>query len=77
MLCVTDKASYLQLIRDKKIGGDTREVHLLQMEATQNVAHVKAILKGKALVFTTYFSLVKLPNGTWQIVEDMPHIEPS
>lgn len=69
------KALYLQLIRDKKIGGDSREVHILDMEITNNIATVKAILQGKALRFTTYISLVKLENGTWQIIGDLPHIE--
>jgi len=70
-----DKATYLQSIRDKKIGGDTREVHLLQVDMSNNIATVKAIFEGKKLRFITYVSLVKLANGTWQVVDDMPDIE--
>lgn len=70
-----DKANFLQLIRDKKIGGDKREVHILHTEITNNIATVKAILEGKALRFTNYISLVKLENGSWQIVSDMPDVE--
>lgn len=70
-----DKAAYLQLIRDKKIGGDTRDVHLVQTDITNNIATVKAIFQGKLLRFTTFVSLVKLPDGTWQVVGDMPDIE--
>jgi hypothetical protein len=70
-----DKALYLQLIQDKKIGGDAREVTLLQMDLGANVASVKAIFRGKALKFTTFISLLKLENGSWQIVGDMPEIE--
>lgn len=62
-------------MRDKKIGGDTREVHILDTEITNNIATVKAIFQGKALRFTTYISLVKLENGAWQIIGDLPHIE--
>lgn len=74
-LSLMDKSLYLQLVQDKKIGGDTREVYLLQTEINGNVACVKAILEGKVLRFTTFISLVKLPDGTWQIISDMPEIE--
>ncbi len=74
-LSLMDKALYLQLIADKKIGGDTREVFILQTDIEGNTAFVKAILNGKVLRFTTLVSLVKLPDGTWQIISDMPEIE--
>ncbi len=74
-LSLMDKTLYLQLIADKKIGGDTREVFMLQIDIEGNTAFVKAILKGKVLRFTTFVSLVKLPDGTWQIISDMPEIE--
>ncbi len=73
-LSLMDKALYLQLMRDKKIGGDTREVHLLQVDVVNNIANVRAIFQGKALLFNTYISLVKLENGDWQVVGDMPDI---
>jgi hypothetical protein len=70
-----DKALYLQLIRDKKIGGDKRTVHLIDVDVVNNIATVKALFQGKELKFTTFVSLLKLPDGTWQIVGDMPNIE--
>ncbi len=69
-----DKTLYLQLMHDKKIGGDTREVYLLQVDVVNNIATVKALFQGKALRFNTYISLVKLENGDWQIVGDLPDI---
>lgn len=74
-LSLMDKALYLQLMSDKKIGGDTREVFLLQTDISGTTASVKAIFLGKILRFTTFISLVKLPDGTWQIIADMPEIE--
>lgn len=73
-LSLIDKTTYLQLIRDKKVGGDTREVHLVQIDVVNNIATVKAIFQGKELRFTTYVSLVKLADGSWQLVGDMPDI---
>ncbi len=66
---------YLQLIREKKIGGDKRNVYLLQMDQLQNLAQVKVIMAGEKLHFTSYLSLVKLPDGRWQIVGDLPVIQ--
>lgn len=74
-LSLMDKTLYLQLMADKKIGGDNREVFLLQTDLAGNTASVKAIFRGKVLNFTTFISLVKLPDGTWQIISDMPEIE--
>jgi Putative lumazine-binding len=73
-LSLMDKSLYLQLMKDKKIGGDQREVYLLQTDIGENTALVKAIFHGKSLRFTTFISLVKLPTGEWQIVGDMPEI---
>jgi Putative lumazine-binding len=73
-LSLMDKSLYLQLIRDKKIGGDTRDIHLLEVDVVHNIAQVRAVLQGKALRFQTYISLVKLEDGTWQIISDMPDI---
>lgn len=70
-----DKATYLQLIRDKKVGGDARDVTILHIEMGNNVAVAKAIFKGKALKFSTFISLVKLESGDWQIIGDMPEVE--
>ncbi len=74
-LSLMDKTLYLQLMKDKKIGGDKREVFVLQTDLGKNVATVKALFQGRELRFTTFISLVKLENGEWQIVSDMPEIE--
>lgn len=70
-----DKAVYLQLVKDEKIGGDEREVHLLNVEIVGNNATVQAVLLGKKLRFNSFFSLVKAADGNWQIIGDFPHIE--
>ena len=74
-LTLMDKTSYLQLMKDKKIGGDSREVFILHTDLGHQVATVKAVFQGKILRFTTFISLVKLENGDWQIVGDMPEVE--
>ncbi|KAA3640200.1 MAG: hypothetical protein DWQ02_02405 [Bacteroidetes bacterium] len=70
-----DKSTYLQMLSDKKIGGDKRQVSVLKVDQTANNAMVLARFSGKELHFTTYILLVKDVNGQWKIVNDMPHIE--
>ncbi|MEL7226572.1 MAG: nuclear transport factor 2 family protein [Cyanobacteria bacterium J06576_12] len=70
-----DKAVYLQLIEAGKIGGDERSVHILQLEVVGNNASVRAVLDGKAMHFTTFMSLVKNTDGSWQVIGDFPHIQ--
>ncbi|MEO1257208.1 MAG: nuclear transport factor 2 family protein [Bacteroidota bacterium] len=70
-----NKATYLQLVRDKKIGGDERQVFLLSVDVVNNNASVKAIFEGKQLRFTTFISLIKSEEGKWLVVGDMPDIE--
>lgn len=72
---IMDKSLYLQLLKDKKIGGSKRDVTILTMNVTNNNASVKAQLTGKDLLFTTYLLLVKNEEGEWKIVNDMPFIE--
>lgn len=69
------KDVYLQLIKDKKIGGDERKLYILEMEVVGNNATVKAVMEGKVLQFTTFLSLVKSTQGDWKIIGDFPHIE--
>jgi hypothetical protein len=73
-ISLMDKATYLQLIRERKIGGDTREVHLLSVDIVNQNATVKAVFEGKALRFVTFISLVRTPEGQWQVIGDMPDI---
>ena len=70
-----DKSVYLQLIKDKKIGGDKRDVYILSVDVVNKNATVKARFEGKALRFTTFLSLVKNVDGSWQVIGDMPDIE--
>ena len=69
------KDLYLQLIRDKKIGGDERQLYILDLAVVGNNATVKAVFQGATLQFTTFLTLVKSTEGDWTIIGDFPHIE--
>lgn len=70
-----NKDLYLQLVRDKKIGGDKRQLYILDLAVVGNNATVKAVFEGEILHFTTFITLVKSTKGDWAIIGDFPHIE--
>ncbi|MCG8576931.1 MAG: nuclear transport factor 2 family protein [Flavobacteriales bacterium] len=72
---ITSRDTYIQMLRDKKIGGDKRTVEVLSVDVNGNNAYAKAIFDGSKLKFTTYIFLAKDKNGIWRIVTDYPSIE--
>jgi hypothetical protein len=73
-LMITERNSYIQAIREKKIGGDTRAVHILHTDLNNNSAVIKVIFEGKELRFVTHLSAIKLGNDEWQLLSDLPEI---
>ena len=69
-----DKTAYLQLLQDKKLGGDERKVTISRIDITGNNASVKMKMEGKKLNFTSYLLLAKTEAGDWKIVADMPTV---
>lgn len=69
------KPTYLQLLEDKKIGGDERKVIIHAIDITGNNASVKATFEGKKQSFTSYLLLAKTEAGAWKIATDMPSIQ--
>ncbi|BDS15528.1 nuclear transport factor 2 family protein [Aureispira anguillae] len=71
---ITNKESYLELLKAKKIGGDTRIVTINSVDIQGKNAFVKATFKGKKLNFNTYLLLVEEEKGLWKIISDTPLI---
>ena len=67
-----DKPTYLTMMEEGKLGGDSRTVKILFIDITQNNAAAKVALKGKALTFESYYQLVKNAAGQWQLINDLP-----
>ena len=69
------KSDYLGLIKDGTIGGDTRQINIVDVDVVNHNARVKAVLNGNDWVFTSYFLLAENVKGNWKIVSDMSHLE--
>lgn len=68
-----ERDAYVQLIKDKKMGGDKRSVEFISVEVAAQNASVHVKLKGKTMVFDSFIQLVKTADGKWQLVNDLPH----
>ena len=69
-----DKAAYLSLIRDEKIGGTSRELDIEWIVADGNTARAEVKLAGPTTVFHDDLSFVR-ENDTWQIVNNVTHVQ--
>lgn len=72
-----NKDLYLTLLKEGRIGGDQRQIEFLMIDIVGNNAVVKARLKGKELLFTSYILLIRTKDDKWLIVSDLPHVEKS
>ncbi len=74
---IIDKAQYLSLIKEEKIGGTPRTFSVEQIDVYgAKTAKIKAKLSSGEMNFHSYYSLIKV-NGNWKIVQDLVHITAS
>ncbi len=70
-----DKATYLEMLGAKKIGGVKRTVKINHLAIHENMASVNATFSSDKSIFTTYLLLVKSADDQWTIISDLPHIK--
>lgn len=73
-ISIIDRANYLTMIKDGKLGGDERtvKIHTILMNGNTASAHVSFI--GKQLSFNSIINLIKEETGKWKLVSEMPTI---
>jgi hypothetical protein len=71
---VIDKSGYLERIREKKFGGDKRDVTIENIIIMNNNASARVTLKGTKFSLVTLLQLGKSSDGVWKIVNDMPTV---
>jgi nucleoid-associated protein YejK len=69
---VLDKITYLQMIKDKKIGGVPRQTQILSVSVTENIAAVELTSNSAQAELHSYLHFIKEPDGKWRLVSDMP-----
>lgn len=74
-LTVLNREVYLNMVREKKIGGDQRTVSIESVELSAGGnALVKTSIKGKQADFQSLFSLVQGKDGDWLLVQDQVYM---
>lgn len=73
---VWDKAMYLDMAKQGKIGGEPRELAIVNLEVMDNVASSTVVLESSKMRFESKFLLVRADSGDWQLISDLPKITP-
>lgn len=72
---IVPKSVYVEKIKSKEWGGDTRELDFLKIIINGNTALAHVKMKGEKAVFVSLISLVKNESGNWIMISDIPIIE--
>ncbi len=63
------RAQYLDMVKSKKLGGDTRRVELLKLDVQGNLAFARVRLTGQKASFECMQTLLKRA-GEWKMLSD-------
>jgi Putative lumazine-binding len=71
-ISVITKDQYLALMREGKLGGDSRILDIQSLEVIGKNASAKVKITGKTLTFESFYHLIQNNEGQWQLVQDLP-----
>lgn len=69
-LNVLPTPKYVELLREKKIGGNPREVKIHQIDVTGDIASAKVRFSGEKASFENYMTLMKFGED-WKILSNV------
>jgi len=72
---VMSREVYLEKIRTKEFGGDTRKVKVENLVVNGTTASAKVTMKGKKATFISLITLIKNAKGEWKLVSDVPIVK--
>ncbi|BDA80402.1 hypothetical protein LPTSP3_g33320 [Leptospira kobayashii] len=71
---ILTRESYLQMLREKKLGGRKRSLEIEDISIRGNVAMARAKLQSDVMRFSIFFSFINTGAG-WQLISDLPYAE--
>lgn len=71
-----NKEAYIGMAKAGKIGGKPRSVKILSLDIQREVARATVVLQSEESRFTSFFSMVKNPEGNWMMIADLPQVDP-
>lgn len=69
---VMSKADYLQKIKSKDFGGDSRKIQIESITMNGTTACAKVSFVGSKMTFVSILSLIKDSEGKWKLISDLP-----
>ena len=69
---VMPKDVYVEKIRTKEFGGDTRVLTFENVVTSGATASAKVTFKGKEMTFVSIITLIKDASGNWKLVGEVP-----
>jgi len=69
---IMPKSVYLDKIKSKEFGGDTRDLTIGNVVVNGNTASAKVTFKGTKTIFISILVLVKDTSNQWFLVSDVP-----
>ncbi|MBL7933323.1 MAG: nuclear transport factor 2 family protein [Bacteroidia bacterium] len=70
---VLSREQYLNMIKEKRVGGTKRTIDVRFIEHEKEMAIVSLITKNEHMTMRSYLNLSK-KNDSWLVVNDMPEI---
>lgn len=74
-VAVMPRAVYIEKIKSKEFGGDTRKLTIESILVNGNTASAKVTFAGSKMTFVSLITLVKDDKDAWKLVSDMPMIQ--
>jgi ketosteroid isomerase-like protein len=71
-LTTMNKATYLKMVEEGKLGGEDRKLEILEVKVFQKNASCIVRFTGSKMSFQTFLQLVKGADGNWTVVNDLP-----
>lgn len=69
---IVSKSMYLEKIKAKEWGGDTRKLNIENVVVNGTTASAKVTFNGKKSSFISLITLVKNEQGQWKLIEEVP-----
>ncbi len=71
---VMPKVVYVEKIKTKEFGGDTRELTIENVVINGTSASAKVTFKGSKMTFVSLIILIKNGSGAWKLISDTPMV---
>ncbi len=74
-VAVMPRAAYIEKIRTKEFGGDTRKLTIENIVVNGNTASARVTFAGTKMTFVSLITLVRDNEGAWRLISDVPVIQ--